>query len=56
MTFIGQEPVRSEIVTNNKITEQTKSFNYLGCLLSHENEKNYISKFLKITGLINNIF
>jgi hypothetical protein len=56
MTFRGRDPIRSKIVINNKIIEQVNTFNYLGCLLSYETEKDItskFSKFLQITGIIN---
>jgi hypothetical protein len=56
--FCGPEHIRSKIVIDNKII-QVNVFNYLGCSLSYEREKELdvrISKFLKITGLINTIF
>jgi hypothetical protein len=58
MTFCDPEPIRSKIVIDNKIV-QVNVFNYLGCSLPYEGEKDTdvkISKFLKITGLINTIF
>jgi hypothetical protein len=39
--------------------EQVNSFNYLGKLISYENEMNIDNKFnkyLRITGIINNVF
>jgi hypothetical protein len=44
MAFQGQDPIRSKIVINNKIIEQVNTFNYLGCLLSYETEKDITSK------------
>jgi hypothetical protein len=44
MTFLGQDPIRSKIVINNKIIEQVNTFNYLGCLLSYETETGITSK------------
>jgi len=41
---------------NNNITEQINTFSYLGCSISHQNEKDItvrISKFLQVTGIIN---
>jgi len=41
---------------NNNITEQINIFSYLGCPISHQNEKDIIvkiSQFLQITGIIN---
>jgi hypothetical protein len=58
MAFRGRDHIRSKIVTNNKITEQVNTFNYLGCTLSYEQEKDAtkkLSKFLKITGIINQV-
>jgi hypothetical protein len=33
MAFKGRDPVRTEIVIDNKIIEQANSFNYLGNIL-----------------------
>jgi hypothetical protein len=59
MIFKGRDPVRSIIVTDNRIIEQINSFNCLGNLMSYENELDIDSKlnnYLKITGIINNVF
>jgi len=58
MPFKGQEPGRSKIVIDNKITEQVCSFNNLRDLISYEKEvdtDNKLNNYLKITGIINNI-
>jgi ABC-type ATPase involved in cell division len=58
MAFIEQEPVRCKITINDTIFEQVNEFKYLGCQISYEGEryvKNKISKFLQVTGTINNI-
>jgi hypothetical protein len=58
MAFIGQEPVCSKVTINDKIFEQVNEFKYLGCQISYEGErdvKNKISKFLQVTGIINNV-
>jgi hypothetical protein len=39
MALKGQEPVRCKIVMDNKIMEQVSSFNYLGNLVSCEEEE-----------------
>lgn len=59
MAFCGWEPARSKIVIDNKIIVQINTFNYLGCSLSYEAEKDIdikLSEFLKVTGLISMIF
>jgi hypothetical protein len=45
MAFKGREPVRSKIVTENKIIEEVYSYNYLGNLISYEREVDIDSKF-----------
>ena len=53
----GREPVRSKIVMDNKIIDKVSSFNYLGNLVSCEEEVDIDSKlnnYFKITGIINN--
>jgi hypothetical protein len=47
---------RSKIVIDNKITGQVNSFNYLGSLISNENEMDIDNRYLKITGIISNVF
>jgi hypothetical protein len=39
MAFRGKEPKRSKILIDIKIIEQLNTFNYLGTLVSYENEK-----------------
>jgi len=59
MAFKGRDPVRTKIVINNKIIEQINMFNYLGNLISYEKEldiDNKLHNFLKITGILNNVF
>jgi hypothetical protein len=58
MAFRGRDPIRSKIVMNNKIIEQIHTFNYLGCSLSYEREKDVtteVSKFLQITEITNKV-
>jgi hypothetical protein len=58
MASRGRDPIRNKTVINNKITEQINTFNYLGCSLSYEREKDVttkISKFLQIAGIINQV-
>ena len=38
MAFKGQDPVRTKIVTANKIIEQVNLFNYLGNMKSYKGE------------------
>jgi hypothetical protein len=59
MAFSGKDPVRSKICINNQTLEQVNTFNYLGCILSYEGEKDMpskISKFVKAIGVINQVF
>jgi hypothetical protein len=56
MAFSGKDPVRNKICINNKMLEQVNTFNYLGCTLSYECEKDMpskIYKFVKTIGVIN---
>jgi hypothetical protein len=58
MAFRGRYHIRSNTVINNKITEQVNTFNYLGCILSYEQENdvsNKLPKFLQIIGIINQV-
>ena len=55
----GRDPVRTKIVTDNKIIQQIKMFNYLGNMIFYEKEldiDNKLHNYLKITGIINNVF
>ena len=59
MTFKGRDPVRTEIVIDNKIIEQVNSFNCLGNVISYEKEldiDNKLHNYLKMTGIINDVF
>jgi hypothetical protein len=58
MAFKGRNPIRSKIVIDNKIIKQVNSFYYLGDLISCENEMDIdkLNNYLKITGIINNVF
>jgi hypothetical protein len=59
MAFALKEPVRRKICVNGKKLEQVNTFNYLGCAMSYEGEKDMevnISKFVKVTGVMNSVF
>jgi len=59
MALKGREPDRSKIIMDKKIIEQVSSFNYLGNLVSCEEEVDIDSKlnnYLKTTGVANNTF
>jgi len=59
MAFKGQIPIRTKTVTDNKIIEQVNLFNYLGNMISYEKEldiDNALHNYLKITGILNNVF
>jgi hypothetical protein len=59
MAFKGRDPVRTKIVIDKKIIEQANSFNYLKNMISYEKEldiDNKLQNYLKITGIINNVF
>ena len=59
MAFKERDPVRTKIVTDNKIIGQVNLFNYLGNMISYEGEldiDNKLSNFLKSTGILNNVF
>jgi hypothetical protein len=57
--FQIQGPVRSLILIDNKIIEKVNFLNYFGNLISYEKEVDIGNKrnnYLKITGIINNVF
>ena len=59
MAFKGRDPVRTNIVIDNKIIEQVNSYNYLGNMISYEKEldiDNKLHNYMKITGILNNVF
>jgi len=59
MSFKGRDPVRTKIVIDNKIIEQVNMFNCLGNMISYEKEldiDNKLHNYLKITGILNNVF
>ena len=39
MVFLGQDPVRCQIVVDTKYLQQVKKFKYLGYEIYYENEK-----------------
>jgi hypothetical protein len=56
---MGRDRITSKIVISNKFIEQVNTFNYLENLVANEKEKdidNKITKFLNVTGIINNTF
>jgi len=59
MAFKGRDKLRTKIVIDDKIIEKVNSFNYLGNMVSYEKELdigNKLHNYLKITGIINNVF
>jgi len=59
MAFKGRDPVRTKIVIDKKIIEKVNMFNYLGNMISYENDldtDNKLHNCLKITGILNNVF
>lgn len=56
MAHKGKHPVRSKVVIENKILEQVSYFDYLGCNVSYDRDKdieNKLNKFQLICGTIN---
>jgi len=59
MAFKGRDPVRTEIVIDNKIIEQVNMFNHLGNMIFYEKEldiDNKLHNYFKVTGILNNVF
>ena len=59
MAFKGKYPIPSKICINNTLIERVNSFNYLGYQMSFgadEDMANKISKYIKVTGVINQMF
>ena len=59
MAFKGLDPVRTKIVIDYKIIEEVNLFTYLGNMIYYEAEldiDNKLYNFLKITGILNNVF
>jgi hypothetical protein len=55
----GQDPVRSEILKNNRFIYHVNSFNYLGNITAYGKEVdivNILCNYFKITGIINTVF
>ena len=51
--------MRTKTVIDNKIIEHVNLFKYLGNLISYEGEldnDNKLNNFLKIAGILNNVF
>jgi hypothetical protein len=36
MAFRERDPIKRNMVFNNKVTDQINTYNYLGCLLTYE--------------------
>ncbi|KAK7861914.1 hypothetical protein R5R35_009378 [Gryllus longicercus] len=56
MAHCGKYPIRSKIVIDNTVIDQTSNFNYLGCDISYDTDKdieNKTNKFQSICGIIN---
>jgi hypothetical protein len=59
ISFLGKESIRSKICIENTLIERVNSFNYLSYNLSYSDAKDMaikISKFVKFTGAINQVF
>jgi len=57
MAFRGRDPVKTKTAIDNKIIEQVNSFNYLGNVISYDLDiDNKFHSYLKITGILNNVF
>lgn len=59
MAYKGRDPVRNKTIIDNKIVGQVNSFHYLRNCMSCKYEMDINNKFnnyLKITGIINNVF
>jgi hypothetical protein len=59
VTFKERDPIGSKIIIDNSIIEQVNFFNYLGNLISYENEvdiDNKLNNYLETTGIKNNVF
>ena len=59
MAFKGRDPVRTKLIIDYKIIEQVNLFNCLGNMISDVGEldvDNKLNNFLKITGILNNVF
>jgi hypothetical protein len=47
MSFLGQDPVRCNIVVDNKCLQQVKNFKFLDCEISYKNEGDIQQKLAK---------
>jgi hypothetical protein len=59
IAFRGKKPIRSKMCIKNRILEQDNTFNYSGCNISYEGEKDLnlkITNFVKVVGIMNQIF
>jgi hypothetical protein len=59
MEFLRQDQVRSKIVVNNKCLQQINNFQYLGCEIFYQNEKDIqqkLARLAQILGILNNTF
>jgi hypothetical protein len=59
MAFCGKYQIRSKIILNNKTTQQVQSFNYLGCDISFNYNRDLsqkVYKFKYACGIIKRTF
>jgi hypothetical protein len=47
ISFLGQGPVRCNIVVDNKCLQQVNNFKFLGCGISYKNEGDIQQKLTK---------
>jgi len=48
MAFKRRDPVRTKTVIENKIIEQVNLFNYLGTIISYENNSTLTTNYITI--------
>jgi hypothetical protein len=52
VVFLGQDPVISKIIVDNKCLQQVKNFKYLSCEISYENGKHFQQKVAKFAQIL----
>ena len=59
MAYLRQGPERSKITVDNKYLQQVQLFDFLGCIISYEDEKDIqqeLENFAQLLGILNNTF
>jgi hypothetical protein len=51
MAYSGKYPVRTKILVGNHVLELVRNFNYLGCEVSNNRDKDVVNKLHQFQGI-----